>query len=183
MFLICSICAPTPWGSQAKREARLNTVIDNDRFWRLVGLTPHFDVVQTRACLKPAPIVSSAPPQVLKHCDQQVGVCAVDRREVVRRFGALDGVDGQPCALRQIQKVSGTAQLGASYGSVSVRTLLLEASRGRLVIERIGNKDFTTLTAIEAMRELCRVPPQPPRLYLRERKGQEARYVILDRGT
>ncbi|MFW8695466.1 hypothetical protein ACOI9Y_33370, partial [Mesorhizobium japonicum] len=35
---------------------------------------------------------------------------------------------------------------------------------------------------IEAMRELCRVPPQPPRLYLRERKGQEARYVILDRG-
>ncbi|MBK6026722.1 hypothetical protein QOZ96_003440 [Brevundimonas nasdae] len=133
----------------------------------------------SEAC--PNRVVSA--PQVLKHCDQQVGVCAVDRREVVRRFGALDGVDGQPCALRQIQKVSGTAQLSASYGSVSVRTLLLEASRGRLVIERIGNKDFTTLTAIEAMRELCRVPPQPPRLYLRERKGQEARYVILDRGT
>lgn len=25
-------------------------------------------------------------------------------------------------------------------------------------------------------------PAQPPRLYLRERKGREARYVILDRG-
>ncbi|KAK0350072.1 hypothetical protein LTR94_030520, partial [Friedmanniomyces endolithicus] len=57
------------------------------------------------------------------------------------------------------------ARLAFPDGSVSVRTLRLEASRGRLIIERIGNKDFTTLAAIEAMRELCR-----------------ARYVILDRG-
>jgi len=53
------------------------------------------------------------------------------------------------------------ARLAFPDGSVSVRTLRLEASRGRLVIERIGNKDFTTLAAIEAMRELCRVPPNP----------------------
>jgi hypothetical protein len=32
-----------------------------------------------------------------------------------------------------------------------------EALRGRLVIERIAGKDFTTLAHIERMRELCRV--------------------------
>ena len=53
------------------------------------------------------------------------------------------------------------ARLAFPDGSISVRTLRLEASRGRLVIERIGNKDFTTLAAIEAMREMCRVPPNP----------------------
>src|SRR5215207_5065660 len=32
-----------------------------------------------------------------------------------------------------------------------------EGARGRLVIERIAGKDYTTLTNIERMRELCRV--------------------------
>ena len=32
-----------------------------------------------------------------------------------------------------------------------------EGARGRLVIERIAGKDYTTLANIERMRELCRV--------------------------
>jgi hypothetical protein len=32
-----------------------------------------------------------------------------------------------------------------------------EARRGRLVVERIAGKDYTTLVNIERMRELCRV--------------------------
>src|SRR5260370_12638757 len=33
-----------------------------------------------------------------------------------------------------------------------------EAARGRLAIERVAGKDYTTLSAIEKMRALCRVP-------------------------
>lgn len=33
-----------------------------------------------------------------------------------------------------------------------------EAARGRLVIERIAGKDYTTLAAIADMRKLCRLP-------------------------
>jgi hypothetical protein len=37
-----------------------------------------------------------------------------------------------------------------------------EASRGRLVIERIAGKDYTTLSNVERMRELCRVEVKVP---------------------
>jgi hypothetical protein len=36
-----------------------------------------------------------------------------------------------------------------------------EAKRGRLVIERIAGKDYTTLNHIRRMRELCRVKQHP----------------------
>jgi hypothetical protein len=36
-----------------------------------------------------------------------------------------------------------------------------EAARGRLAIERIAGKDFTTLAAIANMRELCRLAQVP----------------------
>lgn len=42
-------------------------------------------------------------------------------------------------------------------GSMSASGLRREAARGRLVIERIAGKDYTTLNHIEAMRKLCRV--------------------------
>jgi hypothetical protein len=42
-------------------------------------------------------------------------------------------------------------------GSMTAAGLRREAERGRLVIERIAGKDFTTLANIERMRELCRV--------------------------
>jgi hypothetical protein len=49
------------------------------------------------------------------------------------------------------------AKVGFPDGSVSVSALRREASRGRLIIERIAGRDYTTLRQIEAMRELCRV--------------------------
>jgi hypothetical protein len=42
-------------------------------------------------------------------------------------------------------------------GSMSAAGLRREAARGRLVIERIAGKDYTTLANIERMREICRV--------------------------
>lgn len=46
-------------------------------------------------------------------------------------------------------------------GGMTVSGLRREAARGRLAIERIAGKDFTTLQAIDEMRELCRVPAAP----------------------
>jgi hypothetical protein len=42
-------------------------------------------------------------------------------------------------------------------GTMTASGLRREAERGRLVIERIAGKDFTTLAHIQRMRELCRV--------------------------
>lgn len=49
------------------------------------------------------------------------------------------------------------AKVGFPDGSVTVSALRREAARGRLVIERIAGRDYTTLRQIEAMRERCRV--------------------------
>ena len=43
------------------------------------------------------------------------------------------------------------------YGGMTVSGLRREAQRGRLIVEKIANKQFTTRRAIEGMRELCRV--------------------------
>src|ERR1700681_2994341 len=53
------------------------------------------------------------------------------------------------------------ASLGYPDGSMTASGLRREAARGRLVIERIAGKDYTTLANIERMRELCRVEPSP----------------------
>ena len=50
------------------------------------------------------------------------------------------------------------AALAYPDGSMSASGLRREAKRGRLVIERTAGKHYTTLAAIERMRELCRVP-------------------------
>ena len=42
-------------------------------------------------------------------------------------------------------------------GSMTASGLRRESARGRLVVERIAGKDYTTLAHIERMRELCRV--------------------------
>jgi len=44
------------------------------------------------------------------------------------------------------------------HGGMTVSGLRKEAARGRLIIMRIAGKDFTTLQAIEEMKEKCRVP-------------------------
>lgn len=49
------------------------------------------------------------------------------------------------------------AELAFPGGGMTASGLRREAIRGRLVIERIAGKDYTTLAAITKMRELCRV--------------------------
>src|SRR5262245_20677231 len=53
------------------------------------------------------------------------------------------------------------AALAFPDGSMTASGLRKEASRGRLVIERIAGKDYTTLSAIDEMRELCRRNASP----------------------
>src|SRR5450755_1833506 len=54
-------------------------------------------------------------------------------------------------------RLSVAAALAFPDGSMTASGLRRESVRGRLVIERIAGKDFTTLANIERMRELCRV--------------------------
>src|SRR5262245_28297804 len=55
-------------------------------------------------------------------------------------------------------RLSTAAALAFPDGSMTASGLRREAARGRLAIERIAGKDFTTLAAITEMREKCRVP-------------------------
>jgi hypothetical protein len=48
-------------------------------------------------------------------------------------------------------------EFGFPHGGMTVSGLIREAKAGRLVIEKIANKHFTTLRAIEEMRKSCRV--------------------------
>jgi hypothetical protein len=48
-------------------------------------------------------------------------------------------------------------KFGFPHGGMTASGLRREARAGRLVIEKIANKHFTTLRAIEEMRKLCRV--------------------------
>jgi hypothetical protein len=54
------------------------------------------------------------------------------------------------------------AALAFPDGSMTASGLRREGARGRLTIERIAGKDFTTLAHIERMRELCRVEAKVP---------------------
>jgi len=49
------------------------------------------------------------------------------------------------------------AKMAFPDGSMTASGLRREISRGRLTVERIAGKDYTTLRNIEQMRELCRV--------------------------
>ena len=48
------------------------------------------------------------------------------------------------------------AALAFPDGSMTASGLRREAAKGRLAIERVAGKDYTTLAAIAEMRELCR---------------------------
>src|SRR5262245_50347109 len=56
------------------------------------------------------------------------------------------------------------ARVAFPGGGMTASGLRREAARGRLTIERIAGKDFTTLAAIAIMREKCRAQPLPPSL-------------------
>ena len=83
-------------------------------------------------------------------------------------------------------RLSVAAELAFPDGSMTPSGLRREGARGRLVIERIAGKDYTTLANIERMRELCRVAAKVPDLWLRpaRRKGGRivgnAVWIIID---
>jgi hypothetical protein len=59
-------------------------------------------------------------------------------------------------------RLSVAAALAFPDGSMTGSGLRREGARGRLVIERVAGKDYTTLANIERMRELCRVEVKVP---------------------
>jgi hypothetical protein len=52
------------------------------------------------------------------------------------------------------------AKMAFPDGSMTAAGLRREAAKGKLVIERVAGKDFTTLANIERMRELCQLHPK-----------------------
>jgi hypothetical protein len=52
------------------------------------------------------------------------------------------------------------ARVAFPGGGMTASGLRREAARGRLMIERIAGKDFTTLNAIQEMRKQCRDNPR-----------------------
>jgi hypothetical protein len=63
-------------------------------------------------------------------------------------------------------RLATAAKLAFPMGGVTASGLRREAQRGNLVIERIAGKDFTTIRAIEEMRERCRLRPKAQQLHL-----------------
>jgi hypothetical protein len=59
-------------------------------------------------------------------------------------------------------RLSIAAAIAFPDGTMTAAGLRREARRGRLVIERVAGKDFTTLASIERMRELCRLDQKAP---------------------
>src|SRR6267378_2293982 len=59
-------------------------------------------------------------------------------------------------------RLSVAAALAFPDGSMTASGLRREGARGRLVVERIAGKDYTTLANIERMRQLCRVGARVP---------------------
>lgn len=54
------------------------------------------------------------------------------------------------------------AALAYPGGGMTASGLRTEKARGRLAVERVAGRDWTTLGAIARMRELCRVNANPP---------------------
>src|SRR5215208_525467 len=59
-------------------------------------------------------------------------------------------------------RLSRAAELAFPDGSMTASGLRREAAKGRLVIERIAGKDYTTLANIRHMRLLCQLHQRAP---------------------
>ncbi len=59
-------------------------------------------------------------------------------------------------------RLSDAARIAFPRGGMTASGLRREAKRGRLVIERVAGKDYTTLNHIKRMRELCHVQQTLP---------------------
>jgi hypothetical protein len=54
------------------------------------------------------------------------------------------------------------AKIAFPRGGMTAAGLRRESQRGRLVIERVAGKDYTTLNHIAEMRKLCQLQPSRP---------------------
>jgi hypothetical protein len=59
-------------------------------------------------------------------------------------------------------RLAHAVKIAFPHGGMTVAGLRKEAARGRLVIERIAGKDFTTIAAIADMRSACRLEAKVP---------------------
>ncbi|MDA9487955.1 hypothetical protein XI08_01645 [Bradyrhizobium sp. CCBAU 11361] len=69
------------------------------------------------------------------------------------------------------------------FGGMTESGLRREAKAGRLVVERIANKDFTSLRAVEEMRKLCRVEVEGRAFGGEVSDARQARSLRKDRGS
>jgi hypothetical protein len=83
------------------------------------------------------------------------------RKQRLETFLALHNAnEPSNIALNTPLRLEIAAALAYPDGSMTASGLRREAGRGRLAIERVAGKDYTTLQAIEKMRELCRQQPK-----------------------
>jgi hypothetical protein len=83
---------------------------------------------------------------------EECNACSTEGRSArLRQLAEQDVTETTPLRL------SVAAALAFPDGAMTVSGLRRECARGRLVIERIAGKDYTTLANIDIMRELCRV--------------------------
>jgi len=61
-------------------------------------------------------------------------------------------------------RLDDAVRLAFPFGGMTVSGLRREAARGRLVVEMIAGKQFTTLRNIDQMRELCALRKRCPTL-------------------
>ena len=77
-------------------------------------------------------------------------------------------------------RLAHAVEIAFPHGGMTVSGLRKEATKGRLVIERIARKDFVTLTAIDDMRAACRNPAPKRSPSGPERAKPVASRVALD---
>ena len=77
-------------------------------------------------------------------------------------------------------RLAHAVEIAFPHGGLTVSGLRKEATKGRLVIERIAGKDFVTLTAIDDMRAACRNPAPKRSPSGPERAKPVASRVALD---
>jgi|HubBroStandDraft_6_1064221.scaffolds.fasta_scaffold1178241_1 hypothetical protein len=77
-------------------------------------------------------------------------------------------------------RLAHAVEIAFPHGGMTVSGLRKEATKGRLVIERIAGKDFVTLTAIDDMSAACRNPAPKRSPSGPERAKPVASRVALD---
>lgn len=82
------------------------------------------------------------------------------------------------------------ARLAFPDRTITASDLRREAARGRLTIEKISDKEFTTLECVDRMRGLCRVaateiehPDEKPAIQNRKNDGVRARLASRDQAA